>query len=1796
MSVNKATVAEAAGSSTITATLSAAAATDTTVTIGRKSTSTAALTNDFTLSGATITITAGQTTGTATLAAVQDTLDEDNETSIVEITAVSGGNGATESGTQEASVTITDDDAAPTVSVVNTSLTEGNSGSANMSFSVALSTKSAKAVTVAYATSNGSATAGSDYTAASGTLNFAAGETTKTFTVPILGDATVEGDETFSVTLSSPTNATLGTSTATGTITNDDIPTITLSASNATVAEAAGSSTITAKLSAAAAEATTVTIGRKDTSTAALSSDFTLSSTTITIAAGQTTGTATLKAVQDTLDEGNETAIVEITAVSGGNGATENGKQEANVTITDDDNPPTVSVAKSSISEGNSGSANMTFTVALSAASAKAISVAYATSDDTAKATSDYTATSGTLNFAAGETTKTFTVPIRGDTTAEASETFTVTLTNPTNATLKTSPATATGTIADDDTVQTISVDSMNLKEGNSGSANMTFTVALSAATTKAITVDYATSDGTAKATNDYTATKGTLSFAAGETTKTFTVPILGDTTAERDETFTVTLSSPSSNATLKTSTATGTINNDDDTLNSVATMDVSKKDVNENTTSVAIKVNLDQAVTKESSISYTITPNTARISDLSSETLTGNITFKAGDIFKNITISINNDSLIEPDDTFTVEINNPTEDIKLSSKASNLSTIVTIKDNDNSAKNNTNLKSFLQDTPTLPWNLDALDTLNYEISLDGTPDMGVNAEITLYDVTTQQVNGLLTNFGIGASAKLFGWSNISTYLPNIKVETMVLNVEKPLSGSAQYSLSIPVLPVNDLVTFITDTVKLGLPSVVSGNTAVTQIKNAFANSRTSFEADNDGWQLQSSDSFAIGSWFAPIAEYFFGSTSPIVAKIRALPNIDRPRLEVDGWTNPKKYTLVFPDVQLDGWLNALLNPVFSFSTNEKADIEVSKDGTGTDVDINFENNVPIASFIPVGSPLQTLKPVLAPLLINHAALATSGAITLDGKFDFSKMTDPSLSNVKEFLNLIGLDNLELDVHLEYNRNSGDLNLEVTHINETQRNLVKFQNNGESFQARLMKGTQIILQVKNDNDEKYVSISTILKLSGYDPTQKGEPALDLTGEVKLEQGVRVSFSADPPSTWKDPFGMTGVDVKYLAATVTNGVVNALGLNIAWVSGTKTIEIDGLVVVDAVNKGGALTIKNEANLGDVWNLIKKAPPADFVGLVDTPITMLLNVFQDITVVSIDSDKDGILDPFVTYLKADVVQGSRTWEAGYGINAQIEAWGKTGTLSLNSNVDYSKVTGDLRIEPITIANVLTMSGTTGGDLTLAFSVDKENLGDAYIEGDGDVSINGISLANGRFIYRDNTFSITAGLGISVPGIGNLGIKFTADSSGRLKIDIPVLGGIDIALTDFTPAYLANLPVEIAKQSLLMAPKYVLKLMENAGGLVLDAGSAVLDFAMDAFTAIGDALNPANWGGDDPFYFEGGVGNDTNFGGTKNDVLIGRAGNDYFDGHGGEDVLDGGPGNDTLDGAGGDDTIFGGDGNDRISGGWSEDKLYGWGGDDFITGDSYNIRSPDETWGHDSIFGGDGNDTLEGGLLNDTIYGGNGNDYIVGDYINHGGPTVVWYHQDGYWGRDFLYGNDGNDTLIGSAESDQIDGGAGNDTIYGDYSNKSDTGEPLSISPNPGNGNDPLWGIREGDTLTGGTGADRFTYIHIKESPPGTNKHDVITDFSSVQGDKIDLSAMDANLSTSTTIDKFTFIGSRNFGSSSSAHELRFVSTTSGSVTNTLLQGDVNRDNVADFEIALTGVTSLTINDFVGVLSSA
>lgn len=224
--------------------------------------------------------------------------------------------------------------------------------------------------------------------------------------------------------------------------------------------------------------------------------------------------------------------------------------------------PPSVRINDVTVTEGNTGTVAATFTVTLSASSTQSINVAYATGNGTANAGNDYQAASGTLTFAPGETSKTITVAVNGDRIPEPNETFVVNLSSPTNATI--ADGQGIGTIVDDE--PRISIGDVSKSEGKKNLTTLfTFTVTLSTPYDQAVTMSFKTADGSAKTSDDdYVAKTGTLTFAPGETTKTITIEVKGDSKKEANETFYLDLNALSSNAQFTKNRGIGTVLNDD--------------------------------------------------------------------------------------------------------------------------------------------------------------------------------------------------------------------------------------------------------------------------------------------------------------------------------------------------------------------------------------------------------------------------------------------------------------------------------------------------------------------------------------------------------------------------------------------------------------------------------------------------------------------------------------------------------------------------------------------------------------------------------------------------------------------------------------------------------------------------------------------------------------------------------------------------------------------------------------------------------------------------------------------------------------------------------------------------------------------------------------------------------------------------------------------------------------------------------------------------------------------------------
>src|SRR5204862_5219280 len=234
--------------------------------------------------------------------------------------------------------------------------------------------------------------------------------------------------------------------------------------------------------------------------------------------------------------------------------------------------------------EGNAGTTSYVFTVIKTGITSMDSSVDFQTVDGTATVVdNDYQANSGTLNFGANETIKQITVVVNGDATFETDEVFTVHLSNAIGTTI--GDADGVGTIVNDDTAPSFSIDDVTHNERNSGTTSYVFTVTKTGGTALSASVNFQTMDGTATvADNDYQADSGVLNFAAGETTKQITVLVNGDTKFETDEAFTAHLSN-ASGATISGADGTGTIVNDD-SVPSFSIDDVSHNEGNTGTTS----------------------------------------------------------------------------------------------------------------------------------------------------------------------------------------------------------------------------------------------------------------------------------------------------------------------------------------------------------------------------------------------------------------------------------------------------------------------------------------------------------------------------------------------------------------------------------------------------------------------------------------------------------------------------------------------------------------------------------------------------------------------------------------------------------------------------------------------------------------------------------------------------------------------------------------------------------------------------------------------------------------------------------------------------------------------------------------------------------------------------------------------------------------------------------------------------------------------------------------------------------
>ena len=686
LALGSTSISENGGSTGVTASIGATDAlteANIVITVGAASSSDYNLTTNRTL-----TIAAGQrsSTGTVSITAVDnsDWAASKSVTVTGTVTAPAGiGNPSSQT------LTITNDDF-PTLTISSPAVTEGDSGQTSMTFTVTRSYAIPASSTVAYAeitamSDRGTATSGTDFAAlTAGTLTFASGSSaTQSFTVMVNGDTTPEPYETVKVRLSGTTNAVLSgggtTLDGTGIIQNDDTPTVSINTPTATEGNS-GSVDLTFTVSLNYPFTQQVTVGYADagTGTATSGTDYTaITAGTLTFVAGDSSETITVSVQGDAIDEPNETILVTLSSLTGAVFSGGVSSITGTGTITDDETPA-FSIDSPSVTEGDSGSTNLVFTVSLSQRSYQQATVSYAdASSGTATSGTDYTSvTAGMLTFAAGETSKTIAVSVTGDTSDETDETVVITLSNESAGTSITT-ASGTGTIEDDD--PKISIDSPSVVEGDSSSVNLTFTVTLSASSTSQYTVNYADAGtGTAISGTDYTAVvAGMLTFAVGETSKTITVSVAGDTNFEANETVVVALSDVSSGASIAMASGTGTIVNDDPGL-SIDSPNVVEGD--SGSVDLTFTVTLLPAATVPVTVNYADAgTGTATSGRDYTAIAAGRLTFSVGTTSRMITVSVTGDTVNEMNETVVLTLSNATGGAGIAT----LSGTGTITDND---------------------------------------------------------------------------------------------------------------------------------------------------------------------------------------------------------------------------------------------------------------------------------------------------------------------------------------------------------------------------------------------------------------------------------------------------------------------------------------------------------------------------------------------------------------------------------------------------------------------------------------------------------------------------------------------------------------------------------------------------------------------------------------------------------------------------------------------------------------------------------------------------------------------------------------------------------------------------------------------------------------------------------------------------------------------------------------------------------------------------------------------------------
>jgi Ca2+-binding RTX toxin-like protein/uncharacterized protein (DUF1778 family) len=1682
---------------------------------------------DYVATSGYLTFAPGEMVKTVRVEMINDTVHEVSEVFGLELSSQSANATLAR---KIATATIIDNDAesgTPEVTITDFVIDEATK---EASFVITLDRPSNSVVSMNYATQNGTALAGSDYVATSGSLNFAVGETAKTVKVTLINDTAPESSEAFNLVLSGLNGATTLDPVGTAIIAENDAAAVSnsnLLVDDIVVGESQDYADFLVRLDRPNTATVKVNYGTYDGSARGYNYDYDYVATSgyLTFAPGEMVKTVRVEMINDTVHEVSEVFGLELSSQSANATLA---RKIATATIIDNDaesGTPEVTITDFVIDEATK---EASFVITLDRPSNSVVSMNYATQNGTALAGSDYVATSGSLNFAVGETAKTVKVTLINDTAPESSEAFNLVLSGLNGAT--TLDPVGTAIIAENDAAavsnSNLLVDDIVVGESQDYAD---FLVRLDRPNTATVKVNYGTYNGSARGYNydyDYVATSGYLTFAPGEMVKTVRVEMINDTVHEGSEVFGLELSSQSANATLARKIATATII-DNDAESGTPEVRVSDAVVDEASSLAHVSVTLDRPSVGNVTVTYAVQAATATAGSDFTVFPTQTLGFAPGETAKVVTVGIINDAATEPAEIIDITITSA-----IGATVGDGRGHLVIMDNDG--------------TPVITPVLDLRNVL----AVEGQGYVDCLATLSAPTLNTVVVNyQTVAGTASGNGSDFVNQSGVLTFGPGETFKTIRVTTVDDAATEAQEAFTLQLSsPTNAVLGNATASVTLldndspppvsmvalngtSVADVLRGSPFADAIAAGNGNDVLDGAGGNDSLTGGAGDDIYFIDDDGDIYTEAGGEGSDLVISYLATltlgANVEGLRLMLAGASN--------------GTGNALDNTLYAGAGNNVLDggsgIDTVSYAYGTSgVTVSLAVSTAQATGGSGSDRLTSIENLIGSAYADQLT-GNTGANSLGGGAGNDTLDGGAGSDT-----LAGGDGSDG----YFVRDGGDV------VSETNTDLAiggtdtvysywsAYTLTANVENGRILSTGGANLAGNTLNNVLYAGAGNNV-LNGGSGIDSVSYAYGLAGTSGVTVSLAVSTAQATGGSGSDT--LTSIEnlfgSAYADRLTGNTGANSLG------GGAGNDTLDGGAGSDTLAGGDGSDGYFVSDGGDVvseTNAVLATGGTDTVYSYLSAYTLTANV-----------ENGRILSTTVANLTGNTLNnvlyagvGNNVLNGGTGIDTVSYAYGLAGTSG------------------VTVSLAVSTAQATGGSGSDTLTSIENLFGSAYADRlTGNTGAN--SLGGGA---GNDTLDGGAGSDTLVGGDGSDGY-FVRDGGDVVSETNAVLatGGTDTVYS-YLSAYTLTANVENGRILSTGVANLTGNTLNNflyagAGNNVLNGGTGIdtVSYAYGLAGTTGVTVSLAVG----TAQATGGSGSDTL---TSIENLIGSGFNDSLTGNAANNVLDGGAGSDFLNGGAGADTMLGGDGTDSYAVDHTGDVVsesnssLASGGNDIVYSylSTYTLTANVERLR--LMLAGASNGS--GNALDNTLYAGAGNNVLDGA----GGNDTVSY----------AFASAGVTLNLATAGA-QATGGSASDTLI---SVEHLTGSGFNDNLTGNAGNNVLTGGAGSDVLTGGAGSDTFDFNALSEMGLTNTTWDVITDF--VHGaDKLDLSTLDADAALAGD-QAFTapVLGGTFSGVFASPGDLYFDTVAH------VLYGNTDADTAAEFAIQLVGVTTLAAAD--------